>query len=99
MVGHPLRGEVGLKSGQVVSGGLYGPLTFALMLPVLRSVVALNLPVAVIACGGIHTAAQMQQALEAGANAVQIDSAVWVEPALPNWLVTDWEKSQVIVSR
>jgi dihydroorotate dehydrogenase (NAD+) catalytic subunit len=95
VVGHPPHGEVGLKDAQVVSGGLFGPLTFALMLPVLRSVVALNLPVAVIACGGIHTAAQMQQALEAGASAVQIDSAVWVEPALPNWLVTDWQKNRI----
>ena len=65
---------------------------FALMLPVLRALARLQLPAALIACGGIHTVAQMQQALDAGADAVQMDTAVWVEPALPNWLATAWEE-------
>jgi hypothetical protein len=33
----------------------------------------------------------MEQALEAGASAVQVDAAIWVEPALPNWLAAAWE--------
>lgn len=89
VIGQTPRGMLGSTAG-VVSGGLYGPLTFALTLPVLRAVARLQLPTALIACGGIHTAAQMEQALEAGAQAVQVDSALWVEPALPNWLAGAW---------
>jgi dihydroorotate dehydrogenase len=68
-------------------------LTFALMLPVLRAMARLQLPAALIACGGIHTVAQMEQALDAGASAVQVDTALWVEPALPNWLALAWVES------
>jgi len=71
---------------QALAGSLYGPLVFASTLEALLQVAALRLPAALIACGGVHTLEQVQQALAAGARAVQIDSAVWVEPALPGWL-------------
>jgi dihydroorotate dehydrogenase (NAD+) catalytic subunit len=67
---------------QPVSGALYGPLVFPQMLDALLQVAALQLPAALIACGGIHTVEQVRQCLSAGAQAVQIDSAVWVEPGL-----------------
>jgi dihydroorotate dehydrogenase (NAD+) catalytic subunit len=67
----------------LVHGALYGPLVFPLMLAALVEVNKLALPCALIACGGIHTLEQTQTALAAGAQAVQIDSAVWVEPGLP----------------
>ncbi len=66
-----------------VRGALYGPTLFPLMLTALIDVAKLKLPTALIACGGIHTVAQAQQALAAGASALQLDSAVWVEPGLP----------------
>ncbi len=69
-----------------VTGALYGPFVFPLMLEVLLQVAAQQLPAALIACGGIHTADHVRQALAAGAQAVQIDSAVWVEPGLPGRL-------------
>ena len=69
-----------------VTGALYGPLVFPQMLQALLQVAGLKLPAALIACGGIHTFEQVRQALAAGARAVQIDSAVWVEPGLPGWL-------------
>ncbi|NJN80884.1 MAG: hypothetical protein HC802_00365 [Caldilineaceae bacterium] len=57
------------------------------MYEALVAVVDLDLPAcALIACGGIHTEAQARAALVAGASAVQIDSAVWVEPGLPGRL-------------
>jgi dihydroorotate dehydrogenase len=101
VIGQPPRGRLaagpkppwhalGTLPGTPVDGALYGPLTFGLMLPVLAAVAKLALPTALIACGGIHTPEQMAQALEAGADAVQIDSAVWVEPGLPLWLVGAW---------
>jgi dihydroorotate dehydrogenase (NAD+) catalytic subunit len=70
-----------------VRGPLYGPLAFPHMLLALLDVAALHLPAALIACGGIHTGEQVRQALAAGAAAVQVDSAVWVEPGLPGRLV------------
>jgi dihydroorotate dehydrogenase (NAD+) catalytic subunit len=68
---------------QPVNGGLWGPLIFPQMVASLLQVAQLQLPVALIACGGIHTVDHVRQALAAGAQAVQIDSAVWVEPGLP----------------
>jgi dihydroorotate dehydrogenase (NAD+) catalytic subunit len=69
-----------------VTGGIHGPLAFAPMLAALHAVRAQQLPCALIACGGIHTLAQARQALSAGADALQIDSALWVEPGLPAFL-------------
>ena len=66
-----------------VRGELVGPAICAQMLALLADVADLALPCALIACGGIHTAAQVSAALELGAQAVQIDSAIWVEPGLP----------------
>ena len=65
-----------------VTGALFGPLVFPHMLEVLLQVATLQLPAALIASGGIHTVDQVRQALAAGAQAVQVDSAVWVEPGL-----------------
>jgi dihydroorotate dehydrogenase (NAD+) catalytic subunit len=73
----------------MIKGALFGPLTFASMLAALSAVAALQLQCALIACGGIHTAAQVQESLDARAHAVQIDSAVWVEPGLPARLVSE----------
>lgn len=92
VVGRPMRGagaptrrgQDGAASGSaLVAGDLFGPLAFAPMMAALQQVLALDLPCTVVACGGIHTVAQARQALDAGASAVQIDSAVWVEPGLP----------------
>lgn len=92
VVGPPLGGAaayqgVNAAAGAIVNGALFGPLTFAPMLAGLLAVAKLNLPCALIAAGGIHTIAQTQQALAAGAHAIQIDSALWVEPGLPGLLV------------
>jgi dihydroorotate dehydrogenase len=57
------------------------------MLAGLLGIAKLNLPCALIAAGGIHTIGQAQQALAVGAHAIQIDSALWVEPGLPGLLV------------
>jgi dihydroorotate dehydrogenase (NAD+) catalytic subunit len=79
---------------RLLTGSLYGPLSFALTLNALQTVVGLSLPVALIVCGGIYTVEQMDQALAAGANAVQIDAALWAEPGLPMRLVAHWRTSQ-----
>lgn len=69
-----------------VTGTLYGPLLFPQMLHALQQVGDLRLPAALIACGGIHTLEQVREALASGAQAVQVDSAVWVEPSFPGRL-------------
>lgn len=88
---------VGMRSAagaaHVVTGALYGPFIFPQMLRALGQVAGLQLPAALIACGGIHTSEQVQQALAAGAQAVQIDSAVWVEPGLPGRLAAEISRS------
>ena len=73
-------------SDATVRGPLYGPLAFPPMLATLLDVAALHLRAALIASGGIHTIEHVRQALAAGAAAVQVDSAVWVEPGLAGWL-------------
>ena len=90
VVGQAARGQLGVASSGLVNGGLHGPLAFALTLPVVRAVARLKLPAALLACGGIHTVEQMEEAIDAGAHAIQVDTAVWVEPALPTWLATAW---------
>lgn len=68
----------------LVQGTLYGPATYHLMLATLLAVSRLALPAALIACGGIHTQEQAQTVLRIpGVRALQIDSALWVEPGLP----------------
>ena len=85
VIGQPPNGAaLRIVDGQphTVAGSLYGPLVFPQMLQTLLQIAALQLPAALIACGGIHTAEQVRQALAAGARAVQVDSALWVEPGL-----------------
>ena len=87
VVGRPLMGAASRAAGDApaepVRGDVYGPLSFAPMLDALLRVAALALPCALMACGGVHTIEQARQALQAGAHAVQVDSAVWVEPGRP----------------
>lgn len=80
--------------GGIVRGGVYGPLAFPLMLSALLDVAALQLPAVLIACGGIHGWEQARQALRAGAAAVQVDSAAWIEPGLPQQLVAAWRAEE-----
>jgi dihydroorotate dehydrogenase (NAD+) catalytic subunit len=68
------------------TAAIFGPVLFERMLAVLHQTAKLQLDCALLACGGIHTPEDVGQALAAGARAVQIDSAVWVEPTLPAYL-------------
>jgi len=92
VMGQPLMGAAtsmveSRSKSQLVTGALYGPTTFAPMLAELTAVAQLQLPCALIACGGIHTVEQVRQALHYGAHAIQMDSAVWIEPELPSYFV------------
>ena len=93
VIGQPSLGSA-RRGSIVLTGSLFGPLTFAATLTVLVAVAGLGLECALLACGGIYTASHLFQALEAGASAVQIDAAVWAEPALPGWLLAHWQAAQ-----
>lgn len=83
VVGMPPAGELARPEGWA-RGRLYGPLVFPLMLAALRRVVRqLRGQAPVIAQGGIHSPADAVLSREAGADAVALDAAVWVEPDLP----------------
>lgn len=88
VVGQPLRGA-GVQHSALVTGRLYGPLSFAPMLATLHDVARLALPLTLVACGGIHSPAQAEQALKGGATAIQLDSLLWVEPGAAQALARD----------
>lgn len=97
VIGQPPLGTALRAAGadlppQPVTGSLYGPAAFVPMLTCLLAVARLQLPAALIACGGIHTMTQVQQALAVGAQAVQLDSALWIEPGLPARLAEGFQQ-------
>ena len=81
VVGSPPMGAAVRADGQALSGETFGPGVFPIMLAALLEVKALELPGSLIACGGVHTRQQARDCLQAGADALQLDSLVWVEPA------------------
>ncbi len=90
VVGRQPMGAGVRPDGQAVSGEMFGPGAFPMMLAALLEVKALALPGSLIASGGVHTRQQARDCLQAGADALQLDSLVWVEPAravaLAAWL-------------
>ena len=81
VVGSPPMGAAVRADGQALSGETFGPGVFPIMLAALLEVKALELPGSLIACGGVHTRQHARDCLQAGADALQLDSLVWVEPA------------------
>ena len=80
-VAAPPRGTVWhAPSDRFVTGRLYGPFALPLALHVLRRVAEL-VPVPLIGCGGIHSAADGLAFLRAGAMAIQVSGALWHDPA------------------
>jgi dihydroorotate dehydrogenase (NAD+) catalytic subunit len=67
------------ETGQFVGGRVYGPWLQAQALRAVGQVAQLA-QIPVIGCGGIHTADGARDFLEAGAVAVQIDTAIWTQP-------------------
>ncbi len=69
-------------SGKLLTGRLYGRAVHALVLPVLEQVRAL-VDVPLVACGGVHSPADVHVFLDAGAAAVQVDSVLFRDPSFP----------------
>jgi dihydroorotate dehydrogenase len=74
----PPRGSM-FWEGEWVRGRLYGPSLLPHALQLVRQIRSLvSLPL--IGAGGVHSQADVEAMLAAGATAVMIDSAAWVEP-------------------
>ena len=71
------RGALPGLDGRLVEGRLYGPAVFPQMLHLVQCLSSLALPI--IAAGGIYTQADIDTVLAAGAAAVQLDAALWLD--------------------
>ena len=69
------------ESGQLVGGRVYGPWLKALALRAVGQIVR-TAAIPVIGSGGIHSADDARDFLEAGAVAVQVDTVIWSQPHL-----------------
>ncbi|MEM7126113.1 MAG: hypothetical protein AAF702_07285 [Chloroflexota bacterium] len=65
-----------------VTAALGGQALFPLILHTLIQVAEQNLPCPLAASGGIHSVGHARQLMDAGASAIQLDGAIWVEPGL-----------------
>jgi len=75
----PPRGCLPVSGGGIVSGRLFGPALYPLALKAVSKLSEL-IEVPLLASGGIHNHDQIKALLEAGAQAVQLDSVLWTEP-------------------
>jgi dihydroorotate dehydrogenase (NAD+) catalytic subunit len=82
------RGVARDGTGRLVTGRLYSPMVRPLALRAVGQI-ARRVQLPVIGAGGIHTPQDARDFLEAGAAAVQVDSAVWIEPKRLEWIARD----------
>lgn len=73
--------EEDMPEAQLVRGHIFGPANFALLMQELAAIRAALPHAPIVAAGGIHNATMAHQALAAGAQAVALDSVVWIDPA------------------
>ena len=71
----PPRGALPNSAGEIVTGRLYGPAVFPLMLHAMQVLADSDLKL--IAYGGVHTHQQAQTLLESGAMGVSLGEVLW----------------------
>ncbi len=79
VVGRPPRG-MALVDGRAWFGRLYSPSVKPIALRAVADIAAQNLDVPIVASGGIHSVDDVRDFLSAGAAAVEVDSAMWIDP-------------------
>jgi dihydroorotate dehydrogenase (NAD+) catalytic subunit len=86
--------HVDLASGRRTSGSIHGP---AVAAQVARRLAELQgwVGVPLVACGGVHSVQDALAFLALGAAAVQVDTAVWVDPELPAQIAAALGSGQV----
>lgn len=93
VIGRAPRG-LRLIDNQKWFGRLYGPVTKPFALRALADIAELKIDAPLIACGGVHSIDDVREFLAAGACAVQIDSAAWLEPGIAERIVQHWYGEQ-----
>ena len=81
VIGRAPRG-MRLIDGKEWFGRLYGPAAKSFALKTLGEIRYLRLEIPLVGCGGIHSAEDVREFLAAGACAVEIDSAEWIQPGM-----------------
>ena len=92
VIGRAPRGMV-MLDGKPWHGRLFGPASKPFALRSLADLAALKLDVPLVACGGIHSVADAREFLAAGAAAVQVDTAAWIDPSLVEQMAIGLEES------
>lgn len=77
------------QSGLMITGRIYGPLIKTLVLRLVQQLVEEMPTIPVIGAGGIHSQQDARDYIEAGAKAVQVDTATWVQPKLLEYIARD----------
>ncbi|MDE3090251.1 MAG: hypothetical protein KGJ80_12790 [Chloroflexota bacterium] len=90
VIGRAPRGMCMIE-GRAWYGRLFGPAVKSIALRVLTEVAALKLDAPLVASGGVHSANDVREFLAAGACAAEIDSAGWIDPALPARIAAELE--------
>lgn len=80
VIGRAPRG-MALVDGKPWYGRMYGAMAKPLGMKALAEVRDLRLEIPLVASGGVHSSNDAREFLLAGAGAVEIDSAAWVDPA------------------
>jgi dihydroorotate dehydrogenase (NAD+) catalytic subunit len=75
-------------TGRLVSGRIYGPLVKPVVLRVVGQLTR-RLDIPVIGAGGIHSADDARDYLDAGARAVQVDTVTWIQPNILELIARD----------
>jgi dihydroorotate dehydrogenase (NAD+) catalytic subunit len=88
VVSAPPRGVARDGTGRFVTGRLYSPTVMPLTLRAIGQI-ARKVQIPVIGAGGVHSAQDARDCLEAGAVAVQVDTAAWIDPKRLEWIARD----------
>ena len=92
VIGRAPRGMV-MLNGKPWHGRLFGPASKPFALRTLADLAALKLDAPLVASGGIHSVEDAREFLSAGAVAVQVDTAVWIDPSLVEQMAIGLEES------
>lgn len=91
VIGRAPRG-MKIVDGKNWYGRLYAPSVMPLALRAVAEIAEMKLGAPLIACGGVHSAEDAREFLAAGAGAVEVDSAEWIEPGIAAQIAMEWEK-------
>ncbi|MBM3127295.1 MAG: dihydroorotate dehydrogenase [Chloroflexi bacterium] len=90
VIGRAPRG-MKIVDGKTWYGRLYAPSVLPLALRAVAEIAGMKLDAPLVACGGVHSAEDARAFLAAGACAVEIDSAEWIEPGIAARIAAELE--------